>query len=128
MQIKNMAYWKAKHGSPAKMHDGTKSSTTHYKDGSAKSEREVTFSKRHENEVSKTKEEFPPQKPNAPGPIEENANKWQPARPSDKEELLNQGFTQEDADHMIKEGAVTGRVKKAPKRSKDDSPSPKKNK
>ena len=27
-----------------------------------------------------------------------------------KEELLNQGFTQEDADQMIKSGAVTGRV------------------
>ena len=29
---------------------------------------------------------------------------------SRKEELLNQGFTQEDADQMIKSGAVTGKV------------------
>jgi hypothetical protein len=114
MQIKNMAYWKAKHGSPAKMHDGTKSSTTHYKDGSPKSEREVAFSKRHEAEVKKGASVID---------FDDAV-----AYTKKKEQLLNQGFTQEDADHMIKEGAVTGRVKKAPKRSKDDSPSPKKNK
>ena len=80
---------KQKKKSPAKTHDGTKSSTTHYKDGSAKSKREVAFSKRHEAEVNKT-----------------NNRDYQKR----KEQLLNQGFTQEDADQMIKSGAVTGRV------------------
>ena len=40
--------------SPAKTHDGTKSSTTHYKDGSPKSKREVAFSERYEGEVAKS--------------------------------------------------------------------------
>ena len=73
--------------SPAKTHDGTKSSTTHYKDGSPKSKREVAFSERHEGEVAKSP-----------------TTNYQKR----KEQLLNQGFTQKDADQMIKSGAVTG--------------------
>ena len=85
--------------SPAKKHDGTTSSTTHYKDGSAKSNREVAFSKRHEAEVKK-------------GAVARDFDDTYTKR---KEQLLNQGFTQEDADHMIKNKAVTGEVDKEAK-------------
>ena len=34
-----------------------------------------------------------------------------------KEDLLNEGFTQRDADQMIKDGATTGRIKQKPKKS-----------
>ena len=75
--------------SPTKKHDGTKSTTTHYADGTPKSAREVEFSKRLESQ--------------------------QETEQNQKEKLLGQGFTQEDADKMIASGAVTGRVKAAPK-------------
>ena len=70
--------------SPVKKHDGTTSSTTHYADGSPKSKREVEFSKRHEEELMK--------------------------EDITREKLINQGFTPEDADKMIKTGATTGEV------------------
>ena len=84
----NKPSFKGMGSSPLKKHDGTTSSTTHYKDGSAKSKREVDFSKRHETEVNKSDGDYQKR----------------------HEELLNQGFTPEDADHMIKNKAVTGRV------------------
>ena len=44
----NNSSFKQMGSSPAKKHDGTNSTTTHYKDASAKSKREVAFSKRHD--------------------------------------------------------------------------------
>ena len=81
----NKSSFKRMGSSPAKTHDGTTSSTTHYADGSPKSKRETDFSKRHEAEVNKDK-----------------------AYRKRHEQLLNQGFTPEDADQMIKDKAVTG--------------------
>ena len=87
----NKPSFKEMGSSPLQTHDGTKSTTTHYKDGSAKSKREQEFSKRHESEVSKDTD-------------------YQKR----KEELLNQGFTPEDADQMIKSGATTGEEEDRP--------------
>ena len=92
----NTTSFKSMGSSPLKSHDGTTSSTTHYKDGSAKSKREVAFSKRHEAEVKKGASVID---------FDDTV-----AYTKKKEQLLNQGFTQKDADHMIKNKAVTGRV------------------
>jgi len=53
-----------------------------------------------------------PGNPNYVPPKEESpAKTTHKAENKRKEELLNQGFTQEDADQMIKSGAVTGKTK-----------------
>ena len=103
--------------SPLKTHDGTTSSTTHYKDGSAKSKREVDFSKRHESEKEgmvtldklpkggkmETLDKLPRGGKLEPMPakIDDGDNQKR------KEALLNKGFTLEDADLMIKHGGDT---------------------
>ena len=127
----NNSSFKQMGSSPAKKHDGTNSTTTHYKDGSAKSKREVAFSKRHESEKEGmvTLDKLP--KGGKMETIDKMPKgKWEPAvgrgQKGDanrgdgdyqkrKEQLLNQGFTPEDADHMIKDKAVTGEVDKKAK-------------
>ena len=81
----NIPKFKQMGSSPLKTHDGTKSSTTHYADGSPKSKREIEFSKRHETEITKESSDYERR----------------------KEALLNKGFTQKDADWMIKHGGDT---------------------
>ena len=97
----NKPKFKMMGSSPMKAHDGTKSTTTHYKDGSPKSKREIDFSKQHEQEIAKEANK-------------KKSNNYQKR----KEELLNQGFSQVEADQMIKEGGVTGDVEIKPKRKK----------
>jgi hypothetical protein len=101
----NSTTFKNMGSSPLHKHDGTTSATTHYKDGSAKSKREVDFSKQHEQEIAK------------------EANKKKSGDNMSyfkrKEELLKQGFSQVEADQMIREGGVTGNVETKPKRDKE---------
>ena len=55
----NRTSFKGMGSSPAKSHDGTKSTTTHYEDGSPKSKREQDFSERHETELAKENQNWP---------------------------------------------------------------------
>ena len=55
----NAPKFKAMGSSPLKSHDGTKSSSSHYADGTPKSEREQEFSERHEVELAKEDQNWP---------------------------------------------------------------------
>ena len=104
----NASPFKQMGSSPLKKHDGTKSERTHWTDGSAKSKREV-----FEYDETKTEEAKETKKG--------DANKGGGDYQKRHNQLLDQGFTPEDADKMIDSNAVTGRTAKT-KTKKKKSP------